>query len=86
MTCAGGGRNLVERIKEDEILLNVREAMEYLRVSRSTIYRLIKRGELKGHKVGKKWVFYKRDLKDFLERKAYRPEGSTSEEEESTQA
>ena len=44
----------MERFKEDEILLNVREAMEYLRVSRSTIYRLIKKGKLKGHKVGKK--------------------------------
>lgn len=73
--CAGGRRNHVQRFKEDELLFNVREAMEYLRVSRSTIYRLIKRGELKGHKVGKKWVFYKRDLKDFLERNVHRPEG-----------
>ena len=72
----------MERFKEDEILLNVREAMEYLRVSRSTIYRLIKKGKLKGHKVGKKWVFYKRDLKDFLERSAYRPEDIASNSEE----
>ncbi|MBM4465825.1 MAG: helix-turn-helix domain-containing protein [Chloroflexi bacterium] len=68
----------MERFKENEILFDVEEAMEYLHVSRSTIYRLIKRGELKGHKVGKKWVFYKRNLRDFLERKAYRPEGEVN--------
>jgi len=67
----------VEKIKEEEALLTVKEAAEFLRASQSTVYRMIKRGDLKAHKVGKKWLFYKKDLKEFVERNAYRPEASS---------
>jgi len=36
--------------------------MEFLRVSRSTIYRLMWSGQLRGHKVGSTWRFYESDL------------------------
>jgi excisionase family DNA binding protein len=48
---------------EDERLLNSGEAMAFLRISRSKLYRLIESGDLPGYKVGSTWVFYKRDLK-----------------------
>lgn len=51
-------------------LLTVQEAMELVRISQSTIYRMIKRGDLKAHKVGKKWVFFKKDLIEFVKRGA----------------
>ncbi len=56
----------MQRISEDDILLDFKEAMEFLRVSRSTIYRLMKANLLRGHKVNRKWVFYKKDLKAVL--------------------
>jgi excisionase family DNA binding protein len=46
----------------DDALFTFKEAMTYLRVSRSTLYRLIESGQLPGHKVGKNWRFYREDL------------------------
>jgi excisionase family DNA binding protein len=37
--------------------------MSYLRVSRSTLYRLMWSGQLTGHKVGSTWRFYREDLR-----------------------
>jgi excisionase family DNA binding protein len=38
-------------------VLNVNELSDYLRVHRSTIYRLLKKGELPGFKIGSDWRF-----------------------------
>ena len=38
-------------------VLTVNELSEYLRVHRSTIYRLLKRGQLPGFKIGSDWRF-----------------------------
>jgi excisionase family DNA binding protein len=46
-----------------ETLLTFTEAMAYLRVSRSTIYRLLWSGSLPGHKIGNGWRFYPSDLR-----------------------
>jgi excisionase family DNA binding protein len=43
-------------------LLTFKEAMHFLRVSRSTIYRLMWSGHLRGYKVGSTWRFYEHDL------------------------
>lgn len=43
-------------------LLTFKEAMDFLRVSRSTIYRLMWSGQLRGYKVGSTWRFYEHDL------------------------
>jgi excisionase family DNA binding protein len=50
-------------IRDDDKLLTLNEAMEYLRVSRSTLYRLLESGELVGHKVGHTWRFRLQDLR-----------------------
>jgi excisionase family DNA binding protein len=47
----------------DDVLLTFKEAMGYLRVSRSTLYRLMWNGELTGHKVGSTWRFYRHELR-----------------------
>ncbi len=52
----------VQMLQED-ILLTFKEAMGYLRVSRSTLYRLMWSGQLTGHKVGSTWRFYLEDLR-----------------------
>jgi excisionase family DNA binding protein len=45
-------------------LLTFKEAMGFLRVSRSTLYRLMWSGQLRGYKVGSAWRFYHQDLLD----------------------
>jgi excisionase family DNA binding protein len=54
---------MVVQMLEEDILLTFKEAMSYLRVSRSTLYRLMWSGQLTGHKVGSTWRFYRGDLR-----------------------
>lgn len=44
------------------------EVLEYLRVSRSTLYRLMRAGTLTGHKIGATWRFYAGDVRACVER------------------
>lgn len=53
----------MQLIQREEMLLTFKEAMDYLRVSRSTLYRLMWSGQLTGHKVGSTWRFYREDLR-----------------------
>ena len=46
--------------------ISTREAAELLTVARSTIYRMIERGELRSVKVGGRTVILKSDLADLL--------------------
>jgi excisionase family DNA binding protein len=47
--------------------------MSYLRVSRSTLYRLMWSGQLTGHKVGSTWRFYREDLRACVGREVPMP-------------
>lgn len=47
--------------------MNVEEAADYLRISRATLYNLMKKGELKPVKIGKRTLFDTDDLKKFFE-------------------
>jgi excisionase family DNA binding protein len=51
------------QVLQEDALLTFKEAMGYLRVSRSTLYRLMWTGQLTGHKVGSTWRFYREDLR-----------------------
>src|SRR5215472_2887747 len=53
---------MVVQVIQDDVLRTFKEAMSYLRVSRSTLYRLMWSGQLTGHKVGSTWRFYREDL------------------------
>jgi excisionase family DNA binding protein len=57
-------RPTLARTASAPVLLTFKEAMEFLRVSRSTIYRLMWSGQLRGHKVGSSWRFYEANLLD----------------------
>jgi excisionase family DNA binding protein len=54
---------MVVQMIQDDTLLTFKEAMSYLRVSRSTLYRLMWSSQLTGHKVGSTWRFYREDLR-----------------------
>src|SRR6266536_3464716 len=56
-------KHMVVQMIQDDTLLTFKEAMSYLRVSRSTLYRLMWSGQLTGHKVGSTWRFYRDDLR-----------------------
>ncbi len=55
-----------ERFDEQDTLLTLQEAAEFLRVSKATMHRLLASGQLTGHKVGRAWRFYKKDLHAFV--------------------
>lgn len=46
-----------------EPLMTFKEAMGYLRVSRSTLLRMMGRKEIPSHKVGSTWRFYRDELR-----------------------
>ena len=56
------------QLSNDDLLLNSKEAANFLRASRAKLYRLVKSGDIVGHKVGATWVFYKRDLIAYVAR------------------
>jgi excisionase family DNA binding protein len=58
-----GSEYMVVQMIQDDVLLTFKEAMGYLRVSRSTLYRLMWSGQLTGHKVGSTWRFYREGLR-----------------------
>lgn len=57
-----------------EELFTFEEAMNYLRVSRSTLLRMINAGKIAGHKVGSGWRFYREDLRACVRREESRRE------------
>ncbi|HEY3418304.1 MAG TPA: ATPase, T2SS/T4P/T4SS family [Armatimonadota bacterium] len=57
----------VEAVAEGE-LLSLDAAAEFLFVSKSTMYRLLDQGKLRGMKAGKQWRFRKEDLLAYLQR------------------
>ena len=51
--------------RSDDIL-TIDTLAEYLRISKSTLYKLVQNGRLPGQKVGKRWRFHKGAIDDWL--------------------
>jgi excisionase family DNA binding protein len=49
----------------DEIM-SLDELVDYLKVSKSTLYKLVQRGDLPGRKIGKQWRFHKEAVDAWL--------------------
>ena len=47
-------------------LMNTGEVAKYLRVSRSLIYRMAREGQIPALKVGRKWLFRKETIEQWL--------------------
>jgi len=47
-------------------VLDLKEAAEFLKVSKPTFYRWLAQGRIKGFKAGQQWRFYRADLEAFL--------------------
>jgi excisionase family DNA binding protein len=57
---------IIER-HDEEYLFTFKEAMTYLRISRSTLHRLMQSSQVTGYKVGNGWRFYRRDLRSCIQ-------------------
>ena len=61
-------------------LLNAKEVQEQLGISESTLWRLLKRKELTGFKVGHAWKFEEEDIKRYIERQRAKAEAELREQ------
>ena len=61
-----GSRTLDGPARTGRAMLTVEEAASYLSLSESAIYRLVQRGELPGHKVGRHWRFQRQTLENWV--------------------
>jgi len=55
-----------ERMQDDDKLLTLKEALAYLRIGRTTLYRFMDDEKVKGYKVGNNWRFYASELRSFV--------------------
>jgi excisionase family DNA binding protein len=67
------GQQHNERMWRDDrqqrpLLLDAQGAAQYLRVSRTTIYTLVEKGQLRGMKIGRSRRFSLRELQAFVDR------------------
>ena len=51
-------------------VLTINELAEYLKISKSTLYKLAQEGSIPGQKVGKHWRFHKDTIDDWLRRRS----------------
>ena len=55
------------REERDDDVLDLDEAVAFLKTTKPTMYRWIALGKVQGFKAGRQWRFYHRDLRKFLE-------------------
>jgi excisionase family DNA binding protein len=55
-----------EGIARDGEILTVMEVARFLRVPKSTVYKLARVGELPASKIGKHWRFLRRDIHEWM--------------------
>lgn len=48
-------------------ILNLNETADYLRISKQTVYNMIKDGRIKAYKVGREWKILRSDIVAYLE-------------------
>ena len=64
---AGPGTALEEHMAEpSDKIMTIEELAEYLKVSRSTLYKLLQDGKLPGQKVGKRWRFHQDAIDEWV--------------------
>ena len=52
--------------QQEEMVMTVKEVFDYLRLGKSTVYKLVQEGELPGRKVGGTWRFSRVGLEEWL--------------------
>ena len=58
--------NVVQAVGEEDLILNIRAACIYLKISRPTYLKYIAAGKIKAQKIGKGWKVFKAELDRFV--------------------
>ncbi len=61
---------------QDGEILTVLEVARFLRVPKSTVYKLARLGQLPASKVGKHWRFLRQDVQRWIHGRAQQPSGA----------
>lgn len=59
--------------------LSLDDLEAYLGIPKSTLYRLVQRGRLPGHKVGRAWRFDQAEIDEWIKAGGSKPGGATQE-------
>lgn len=59
--------------REPDEVMSIGELAEYLKISRSTLYKLVQEGRLPGQKLGKRWRFHKDAIDEWLKQRPENP-------------
>lgn len=51
---------------QDDRVLTIDELSAYLKIAKSTLYKLAREGKLPGHKVGRHWRFHREAVDEWL--------------------
>jgi len=62
-----------------EKLLTLREVSEKLQISENTHYKLARKGEIPGIKIGNQWRFKVQDIEKWLEEQKMKKKGNKNE-------
>ena len=62
---------------ESDDIMTIDALAEYLKISRSTLYKLVQGGRLPGQKIGKRWRFHKEAINEWLKQHPRRGTAST---------
>lgn len=65
LDCADGREMKTAKIPMNEVL-TLWEVADFLKIHRSTVYRLVKRGELPAFRVGTDWRFNRVSIEEWL--------------------
>ncbi|TKB72177.1 MAG: helix-turn-helix domain-containing protein [Nitrospira sp.] len=57
----------------DGEILTVQEVAKFLRVPKSTVYKLARLNQLPASKIGKHWRFLRRDIQDWMRTRSSQP-------------
>lgn len=66
MNNSGSTPNLQQVHTTDGEIMTVTEVAQFLRVPKSTVYKLARIGELPASKIGKHWRFLRRDIHEWM--------------------
>ncbi len=68
-------------VLEGTAMLDIKDVMERLDLSDSTVRRLVKDGKLKAYRIGVKLKFKQEDVEQYIEQQVYVPKGNRQDEE-----
>jgi excisionase family DNA binding protein len=61
------------RIDADSEILTVLDVAHFLRVPKSTVYKLARLRQLPASKIGKHWRFLRRDIREWMQKQSSQP-------------